>query len=146
MAGYLPLWPFASLAEARAWEAAERDGGHQPWHLDAGQTAVGFSSGYLGYAGIDAVVARTVGAVDARVTMGYHVEDGRTSAAATVHLRRFGPDRGAPDVAAGGGGTRWKVPVAVAGPAGSVVTLAVATGGPVAAVERFAVTGARVAS
>src|SRR5215472_6844009 len=43
---YQPLWPFRSLEEAQAWEQSYRAGGHQPWHLDAGATALAFTTGY----------------------------------------------------------------------------------------------------
>ena len=35
-AGYLPLYPFASLARVRAWQAIYESGGHQPWHRSPG--------------------------------------------------------------------------------------------------------------
>jgi hypothetical protein len=89
-AGYQPLWPFADVAEARRWQAAYRSGGTQPWHLDAGQTALGFTQGYLGYAGIDRVVGSTVGATDAQIGVGFETEGGRTSTAAVIHLVRLG--------------------------------------------------------
>ena len=57
---YQPLWPFASVAEAAAWQRAYRDGGQQPWHLDADETALSFTTGFLGFTEIDRVIARSI--------------------------------------------------------------------------------------
>jgi hypothetical protein len=57
--GYQPLWPFAGVADATAWQQAYRAGGHQPWRLDARLTALSFASGFLGYTNIDRVTAQT---------------------------------------------------------------------------------------
>ncbi len=86
--GYLPLYPFASRADALAWEASS--GGHQPWHLSAGQTALSFTQGYLGFAGINLITGPTVRPGDARVAVGFAITPGRTSTAAVIHLVRFG--------------------------------------------------------
>src|SRR5438552_10209534 len=53
---YQPMWPFRTQQEAIAWQADDAAGGHQPWHLDAGQTALSFTQGYLGFTDIDTVV------------------------------------------------------------------------------------------
>ncbi|MGW0558782.1 hypothetical protein ACWDZ6_32150 [Streptomyces sp. NPDC002926] len=53
------MWPFATLAEAQAWQRDYRAGGHQPWHLDPGQTALSFTQGYLGFRDIGRISART---------------------------------------------------------------------------------------
>ena len=93
--GYVPLYPFATLAEAQAWQASYREGGHQPWHLDAGQTAIAFTSGYLGFTEIDRVTSTAFRANGAHIGVGYSA--GRLSAtAAVVHLMRFGIDAAAP--------------------------------------------------
>ena len=47
-AGYLPLYPFASLADVRAWQASYESGGHQPWHRSPNLTATAFAA-FLGY-------------------------------------------------------------------------------------------------
>jgi hypothetical protein len=47
--GYQALWPFSTPAEAQAWQQSYRSGGHSPWHLDADQTALSFTTGYLGF-------------------------------------------------------------------------------------------------
>ena len=46
---FQPLWPFAGVADAAAWQASYRSGGHQPWHLDPALTALSFTREYLGY-------------------------------------------------------------------------------------------------
>ncbi|WP_157963865.1 hypothetical protein [Actinocorallia populi] len=87
--GYLPLWPFTDLADSRSFRADE-DG---RWNLDAGATALAFTRSYLGLAGIDRVTSRSVGAVEARIGVGYRAEGGALTAA-VVHLFRAG---GSPD-------------------------------------------------
>jgi hypothetical protein len=90
-------WPFVSTAEAAAWQASYRASGTQPWHLDAGETAVAFTTGFLGFAGIDEVVSSTVRGGDAEVSVGYVPEPGAAPAvAAVVHLLKIGTDRDAP--------------------------------------------------
>ncbi|HWW55108.1 MAG TPA: hypothetical protein VNY84_15130 [Acidimicrobiales bacterium] len=93
---YQPLWPFRTQAEAAAWQQSYATGGHQPWHLDADQTALSFTDGYLGYTDIDRVVQHTIGAVEARVAVGYLTTGTRTGTAAVIHLVRFGPAADAP--------------------------------------------------
>lgn len=95
----LPLWPFASLDQAREWERSYAAGGHQPWHLDAGRTALAFTQGYLGFTGIDQVVSTVVtNGRDAHIGVGYATPSSppRTASAAVVHLVRYGPDPTAP--------------------------------------------------
>ncbi len=94
--GLQPLWPFAGIAEARAWQDASRTSGAQPWHLDADLTALGFTQGYLGYTEVDRVTGHAVGATDAQVSVGYESEGGRTATAAMLHLVRFGSGPEAP--------------------------------------------------
>jgi hypothetical protein len=93
---YQPLWPFRTQAEAAAWQQSYAGGGHEPWHLDPDQTALGFTDGYLGYTDIDRVVQHTIGAVEARVSVGYLTSGTRTGTAAVIHLVRFGPGANAP--------------------------------------------------
>lgn len=92
---YVPLWPFASVAAAERWQQEAGSGGHQPWHLDADQVALTFTRTYLGFTEIDRVVRRTVTASDARISVGYPTEGGRTGTAAVLHLVRIGsgPDQ-----------------------------------------------------
>lgn len=94
----LPLWPFATLAQAQAWESAYASGGHQPWHLDAGQTALAFTQGYLGFADIGRVTSTTVSGRDAHIGVGYSTPatPPSTATAAVIHLVRYGSDSGAP--------------------------------------------------
>ncbi|WP_433501180.1 hypothetical protein ACQP1K_13225 [Sphaerimonospora sp. CA-214678] len=94
---YQPLWPFADRAQADAWVRSYRSGGHQPWHLDADQTALSFTQGYLGFKEIDQVISRTIEGEHARVTVGFHAEEGgRALTAAVLHLVKFGDGTDAP--------------------------------------------------
>ena len=94
--GYVPLFPFGNLAAVRAWQASYASGGHQPWHLDADQTALAFTQGYLGFSQINKVVAHTISGGDAHVTVGLTLPDGQVNHAAIIHLVKFGPGRHAP--------------------------------------------------
>ncbi|WP_131785617.1 hypothetical protein [Protofrankia symbiont of Coriaria ruscifolia] len=93
---YQPLWPFASVADARAWQTGSSPEGHQPWHLDPAATALSFARDFLGFADIDRTLASTVTGDDARIQVGYATEGGRTGVAAVVHLARFGSGGDAP--------------------------------------------------
>ena len=50
-AGYLPLFPFASLTDVHAWQASYQSGGHQPWHRSPDLTATAFAA-FLGYSDV----------------------------------------------------------------------------------------------
>ncbi|HEX6420176.1 MAG TPA: Gmad2 immunoglobulin-like domain-containing protein [Acidimicrobiales bacterium] len=90
-----PLWPFRTRAEADAWLATDRSS--SPWHADPEATAVFFATGYLGFAGMDAVTSRDVRADEAWIGVGYAAPaGGEPATAAVVHLRRFGPAPDAP--------------------------------------------------
>ncbi|MGE5289048.1 MAG: hypothetical protein ACM3ML_17990 [Micromonosporaceae bacterium] len=93
--GYQPLFPFAGVADAQAWEASYRSGGHQPWHLSADVTATAFAA-YLGYKDVDRVAHHTVSNGDAHVAVGYVLPSGKISTAAVVHLLRLGTGKYAP--------------------------------------------------
>ncbi|MGW5263966.1 hypothetical protein ACWEQG_23600 [Microbispora sp. NPDC004025] len=94
---YQPLWPFADEEQVRNWQKSYRSGGHQPWHLDAAQTALSFTQGFLGFKGVDQVVERTVTGAHARVSVGIRGEGGgRPGIAAVIHLVRFGTGKDAP--------------------------------------------------
>lgn len=93
---YQPLWPFASAAGVEQWQDSYRRGGQQPWHLDPDQTALGFTTGYLGFTEIDRVISREVGDTEAHVAVGYATEGGRTATAAVIHLVRWGTGEEAP--------------------------------------------------
>jgi len=87
---YQPLFPFGSLAEVRAWQASYASGGHQPWHLNPGLTALAFTQGYLGFSRIGKVAALRISGGDAHVTVGFHRPDGHVSAAAVIHMVKYG--------------------------------------------------------
>ena len=93
---YQPLWPFASVAEAAAWQRAYRDGGQQPWHLDADETALSFTNGFLGFSEIDQVVNRSIKGDEAWISVGYQSSEGPASVAAVLHLVRIGQGDDAP--------------------------------------------------
>jgi hypothetical protein len=86
--GYQPLWPFPTRAAAAEWQQAYRQGGEQPWHLDAEQTALSFTTGFLGFTDIDQITSSDIGATEAEIGVGY-VDGGRTSTAAVLHLMRW---------------------------------------------------------
>ena len=94
-AGYLPLFPFASLADVRAWQASYESGGHQPWHRSPDLTATAFAA-FLGYTDLTQVVGSTVSGGDAHVAVGIKRPDGTISTAAVIHLVPFGSGRYAP--------------------------------------------------
>jgi hypothetical protein len=94
-AGYLPLFPFSSLTDARAWEASYQSGGHQPWHRNAEMTATAFAAS-LGYTELDRVASQAVSGNEARVGVGYALPTGKIATAAVVHLLRFGTGTYAP--------------------------------------------------
>ena len=95
--GYQPLWPFATREAATTWQADYRADGSQPWHLDAEDTALSFTTGFLGFTGIDQVVSSDIGAGEAYVSVGYAKPDGSGNAvAAEVHLLRYGTGDDAP--------------------------------------------------
>ncbi|MER5689876.1 hypothetical protein [Streptomyces sp. NPDC002205] len=90
------MWPFTTLAEARAWERDFHSAGHQPWHLDPDETALSFTQGYLGFQDIDRVTAHTVRGPDARIGVGLSRPAGVTGTAAVIHLVRYGTGPDAP--------------------------------------------------
>jgi hypothetical protein len=94
-AGYLPLFPFASLADVRAWQASYESGGHQPWHRSPDLTATAFAA-FLGYTEVTQVAGSTVGGGDAHVAVGIKLPDGTISTAAVIHLVLFGSGTYAP--------------------------------------------------
>jgi hypothetical protein len=93
--GYQPLWPFSSYAQAEQWRTA--GGRSQPWHLDAGQTALNFTRSYLGFTELDQVVGTpTMSDAGAHVRVGYRNPSGQLSTAAVLHLVRYGYDVDSP--------------------------------------------------
>lgn len=93
---YQPLFPFESLAAARAWQDSYASGGHQPWHLNPGLTALAFTREYLGFSRINKAAALRMSGRDAHVTVGLTRPDGHVSAAAVIHLVRFGSGKFVP--------------------------------------------------
>ncbi|MFI6674271.1 hypothetical protein [Kribbella sp. NPDC050470] len=137
---YQPLWPFASMAEAQAWQEAYRSGGHQPWHLDAGRTALAFTTGYLGFTEIDRVVSRSVRGSEAWVAVGYRDPNGQLSVAAVLHLARIGTGADAPWEVVGSRDTT----LTVERPAyGAKVTSPITVGGRITGVDESIVVEVR---
>ena len=93
-AGYLPLYPFASLADV-AWQASDESGGHQPWHRSPNLTATAFAA-FLGYADVTQVASSAVRGGDAHVAVGIMLPDGTISTAAIIHLVLFGSGKARP--------------------------------------------------
>jgi hypothetical protein len=91
--GYQPLYPFATLAGAQAWQ---RSKGSQPWHADAGATALAFTSGWLGFTEINIVTSARTDADGAHIGVGYRDPNGVPHTAAVLHLVRFGRDADSP--------------------------------------------------
>src|SRR5215475_3669402 len=103
---FQPLWPFTGVSDAMAWQEAYRSGGHQPWHLDAGQTALSFASGYLGYTEVNKVTGLSVVGRQAWVKVGYDDPNGRPRTVANLHLAKIGTGRYAPWEVVGSRDTR----------------------------------------
>jgi hypothetical protein len=91
----MPLYPFATPAQANAWLGAYRTTGVQPWHEDPGATALSFAA-FLGYTDINKVTGSAITATQAHISVGYLVAPSRPHTAAVVHLVRYGPTRDAP--------------------------------------------------
>ena len=96
-----PLWPFATTRDVMRWQAAHRSGGTQPWHLDAGATALAFVQGYLGFHELDRVTSTELSGPDAWIGVGQERPNGGTGTAAVVHLARWGAGPDAPWEVAG---------------------------------------------
>jgi len=129
---YQPLFPFANLAGVRAWQASYASGGHQPWHLNPGLTALAFTQGYLGFTHIGKVAALRMTGGDAHVTVGFHRPDGHVSAAAVIHLVKYGTGRNVPWEVVGTDDTTLTLDV----PAyGGIATSPVRIGGKVTGVD-----------
>lgn len=92
------LWPFRTVDEARQWQKEGEPEGHSPWHADAEATALAFTTGYLGFTGVDKVVDSEISGREARVTVGYPGEgtDPQALRAATIELIRLGDGPDAP--------------------------------------------------
>ncbi|MBN9110737.1 MAG: hypothetical protein J0I34_18400 [Pseudonocardia sp.] len=88
-AAFAPLWPFADASEAAAWQREYATGGHQPWHLDPGATALAFAAA-LGLTGIDQVTSSQVAGDQAWAGVGHALPERPAATAAVVHLVRLG--------------------------------------------------------
>jgi hypothetical protein len=86
---YEPLWPFTSYADAQQWQKVDGPAGHQPWHLDAGQTALLFTENYLGYEDITKVTSTLIDDQGAHIGVGYDDPNGKPRTAAVLHLVRY---------------------------------------------------------
>jgi hypothetical protein len=132
MSGYLPLYPFATQADALAWQASFRSGGHQPWHLSARQTALSFTQGYLGFTKMTVITGQTAGRDEARVGVGFAITPGRPSTAAVIHMIRYGTGQLAPWEVVGTDDTGFTL----SSPAyGSTVTSPLTVGGRISGIE-----------
>ena len=89
------MYPFASLADVRAWQAGYESGGHQPWHRSPDLTATAFAA-FLGYTDVTQVASSAVSGGDAHVAVGIKLPDGTISTAAIIHLALFGSGKDAP--------------------------------------------------
>jgi len=85
---YQPLWPFASYTEAEQWRKTAA--GSQPWHADPGQTALSFTTGYLGFSEITRITSTVLDSSGAHIGVGYLNPNAVPVTAATLHLVRFG--------------------------------------------------------
>jgi hypothetical protein len=94
--GYEPLWPFANSQQVAQWQAASRASGAQPWHLDADQTALSFTQGYLGFTDISRVTSHVLDSSGAHVGVGFLNPNGQAVTSAVLHLVRFGADADSP--------------------------------------------------
>ncbi len=129
---YQPLWPFADTAQAAAWQDGYRAGGHSPWHLDAEATALAFTTGYLGFTGIDRVLATDIDGDEAHVTVGYPVPEAAPAPAAVLHLVKIGTGEDAPWEVVGSRDTTLTL---TEPPYGTAVSSPVTVGGRITGVD-----------
>jgi hypothetical protein len=124
--GVLPLWPFSTAEQVRAWQQHRRAAGGDAQHrLDAAATALEFTRGALGFTAVDRVTADDGGADERLVGIGWEAEPGLDLTVATLRLVRFGSGEQAPWVVTGtrdpaavatpGYGTTVRFPLEVAG-------------------------------
>ncbi len=120
------------LTAAKDWQAAYRSGGQQPWHLDAGQTALSFTRGYLGFNEINIVTSTRTDSIGAHIGVGYRDPNGTARTAAVLHLVRFGTDSDSPWEVVGSDDATFSLEI----PAyGSVVHSPVTVGGHITGVD-----------
>ncbi len=125
----LPLFPFQTEAEARAWESA---GTQQPDYRDPSATALAFAR-FLGYTEVDKVVSVHNDAKGAHIAVGSLVPDTSTlTTAAVVHLVRDHAGAGAPWEVVGTDDTDF----ALTRPAyGATITSPLTVGGTITGVD-----------
>ncbi len=92
---YMPLYPFASQAQADAWLSTYRTSGVQPWHEDSRATALAFAA-FLGYTDINKVTGSNITASQAHISVGYLITPTQPHTGAVIHLVRYGPSPNAP--------------------------------------------------
>lgn len=127
----LPLYPFATLTDVHAWQDSYTADGHQPWHLDAGQTALAFTA-WLGLTNVDAVVATKADAAGEHVSLGFHPTPTNTVTSAVVHLVRWGTGSHVPWEVVGTDDTTFSL---TAPAYGSAVTSPLRVGGTISGVD-----------
>lgn len=144
IAPYVPLFPFGSALDVAAWQEAYRSSGAEPWHLDAGGTAVAFAA-WLGFGGIDTVTGVRTDAAGAHVSVGFHTEESTTgtSTAAVVHLVRWGAGVDAPWEVVGTDDTTFSL---LQPTYGSVVTSPMGVGGRITGVDESITVQVRTAT
>jgi len=87
---FQPLWPFASVTDAAAWQREAAPNGSQPWRLDPAATALTFASTHLGYAEMNRVTSRQIVGDEAWIGVAGSPPEGRTMSAGVLHLARIG--------------------------------------------------------
>jgi hypothetical protein len=125
------LYPFHSLAEVQQWQAGYRTGGHQPWHLDAGQTALSFAA-WLGYDNVNTVITTTTTATGAHVSVGFRPTSGSSVTSAIVHLLRWGSGSDIPWEVVGTDDTTFSLSIP---PYGAMVASTLSVGGMITGVD-----------
>ena len=133
LGSYLPLFPFSSEQEVQTWQQSYVSGGHQPWHLDAGQSALAFTA-WLGFSGIDEVIGMRTDNLGAHVSVGFYVggPNNENVVSAIVHLVHWGMGSDAPWEVVGTDDTTFSL----TRPAyGATVTSPVTVGGLITGVD-----------
>ncbi len=144
LGSYLPLAPFANYQQVLAWQQANRSGGHQPWHLDAGATALEFAA-WLGFPQINKVVAVHMDSTGAHVSIGFYVggPSKETATSAIVHEVRWGSGSQSPWEVVGTDDTDFSLTTPTYG---STVTSPVIVGGRISGVDENIAIEIRTAS
>jgi hypothetical protein len=98
----LPLWPFQTPGQVRAWQLNRQAAGGDPHHrLDPAATALEFTRGALGFTGVDRVTSSVAAGPDHLVGVGRPGEAGDDVTVAVLRLMRFGDGPQAPWVVTG---------------------------------------------